>query len=50
VAPRGRRLPAGDDCEPRDVTIFALFRHVFAGSRAAGARVEAFDALGTRVL
>ena len=45
-----RRLPAGDDGEPRDVTIFALFRHEFAGSRAAGARVEAFDALGTRVL
>lgn len=45
-----RRLPAGADGEPRDVTIFALFRDEFTGSRAATARVEAFDALGTRVL
>jgi RimJ/RimL family protein N-acetyltransferase len=45
-----RRLPAGEDGEPRDVIVFTLFRDGFAGSPAAGAQVEAFDALGKRVL
>ena len=45
-----RRLPAGEDEEPRDVVVFTLFRDRFAGTPAAAARVEAFDALGARVL
>ena len=45
-----RRLPAGEDEEPRDVVVFTLFRDGFAGTPAAAARVEAFDALGARVL
>ena len=45
-----RRLPAGEDGEPRDVIVFTLFRDGFAGTPAASAELEAFDALGTRVL
>jgi len=44
-----RRLPAGDG-EPRDLILFTLFRDRLEGSAAAGARVEAFDAVGARVL
>jgi RimJ/RimL family protein N-acetyltransferase len=33
-----------------DVTIFSLFAHEFTGTPAAGARVEAFDSVGTPVL
>lgn len=44
-----RRLAAGDGGEPRDVIIFTVFRDDFAGTPAASAQVEAFDALGARV-
>jgi RimJ/RimL family protein N-acetyltransferase len=36
--------------EPRDVVIYTLFRDDFASSPAAAATLEAYDALGTRVL
>ena len=45
-----RRLPGHRAGELRDVTLFTLFRDDFAGSPVASARVEAFDALGHRVL
>ena len=45
-----RRLPAGADGEPRDAIVFALFRDELAGSPAATARLEAFDAAGDRLL
>ncbi|MGH3132394.1 MAG: GNAT family N-acetyltransferase [Gaiellaceae bacterium] len=45
-----RRLPGGEGRPPRDVTIFALFRGDYAGSPAASAAIEAYDALGERVL
>jgi RimJ/RimL family protein N-acetyltransferase len=35
--------------EPRDVIVFSLFADDFAGSPAAGARFEAYDAAGERV-
>jgi RimJ/RimL family protein N-acetyltransferase len=36
--------------EPRDVVIYSLFRDDFGSSPAASAVVEAYDAVGTRVL
>jgi RimJ/RimL family protein N-acetyltransferase len=45
-----RRLPAPAGGEPRDAIVFTLFRDAFPGSPAASAHVEAYDALGTRVL
>jgi len=45
-----RRLPAGEDGEPRDVVVFTLFRDGFAVSPAAAVRVDAFDVVGNRVL
>ena len=45
-----RRLPAHEDGVPRDVTLFSLFRHELAGSPAASAALQAYDALGERVL
>jgi len=36
--------------EPRDVVVYSLFRDDFGSSPAATAVVEAYDALGTRVL
>jgi RimJ/RimL family protein N-acetyltransferase len=45
-----RRLPAGRDAAPRDVVVFALFGDTFPASSAAAARLEAYDALGERVL
>jgi RimJ/RimL family protein N-acetyltransferase len=45
-----RRLPAGEDGEPRDVVVYTLFRDGFPGTPAASAELEAFDALGARVL
>lgn len=45
-----RRLPPGDDGEPRDVIVFTLFRDGYPGSPAASAPIEAFDAVGARVL
>jgi RimJ/RimL family protein N-acetyltransferase len=41
-----RRLEPG----PRDVVIYSIFRDDFEGTPAAAARLEAFDALGNRVL
>ena len=45
-----RRLEPFDDGHPRDVVVFALFGDTFPGTPAASARVEGYDALGTRVL
>ncbi len=45
-----RRLPAGENGELRDVLVFTLFRDGYSGSLSAVAPVEAFDAVGTRVL
>ena len=45
-----RRLPAHEDGVPRDLTLFTLFRHELAGTPAASAVLEAYDALGERVL
>jgi RimJ/RimL family protein N-acetyltransferase len=44
-----RRLPSRE-AGPRDAIVFALFRDGFADSPPAAAAVEAFDALGERVL
>ena len=41
-----RRLEPG----PRDVVIYSIFRDGYEGTPAASARLEAFDALGKRVL
>jgi len=45
-----RRLYAAPGSEPRDVVVFTLFRNELAESPAASAPVEAYDALGRRVL
>jgi RimJ/RimL family protein N-acetyltransferase len=45
-----RRLPPHADGVPRDVTVFALFRDGFASSPASSAAMQAFDAVGERVL
>ncbi len=45
-----RRLPGGEDAAPRDVLVFSLFGDEFTGSPAAGAQVDAYEAMGTRVL
>lgn len=45
-----RRLPAHEDGVPRDVTVFALFRDGFDLSPASSAALEAYDAVGERVL
>jgi RimJ/RimL family protein N-acetyltransferase len=45
-----RRLPAPDGRGLRDVTIFALFRDELPGSPSAGVAVEAYDAVGARLL
>jgi RimJ/RimL family protein N-acetyltransferase len=45
-----RRLIPRPGEEPRDMISFALFRDGLAGSPVASARLEAFDAAGTRVL
>jgi len=44
-----RRLPGGPD-GPSDLIIFSLFAHEATGTPAAEIPVEAFDALGARVL
>jgi RimJ/RimL family protein N-acetyltransferase len=46
---RRRLEPFGDEA-PRDVVVFALFGDTFPGTPAATARVEGYDATGTRVL
>jgi RimJ/RimL family protein N-acetyltransferase len=45
-----RRLYAPPGGEPRDVVVFSLFRDTYAGTPAASAELEAFDAAGVRVL
>jgi RimJ/RimL family protein N-acetyltransferase len=45
-----RRLYAPPGGEPRDAVVFTLFRDEFPRSPAAGAELEAYDALGRRVL
>jgi len=45
-----RRLPPHEDGIRRDVVLFTLFTEDFAGTPAASARIEAYDALGGRVL
>jgi RimJ/RimL family protein N-acetyltransferase len=45
-----RRLPAGEDGVPRDMVLFAAFRHAFEQSPLAGTELEAFDAAGRRLL
>ena len=45
-----RRLPAGDDGVPRDMVLFATFRHAFEESPLARTELEAFDAAGRRML
>ena len=45
-----RRLYAAPGSEPRDVVVFTLFRNELAESPAASAQLEAYDALGRRVL
>jgi RimJ/RimL family protein N-acetyltransferase len=45
-----RRLPGRAGEEPRDVLVFTLFRPDYASTPCASAAVEAWDALGERVL
>lgn len=45
-----RRLPAHEDGVPRDVTVFALFLEDFRSSPASSSSLEAYDAVGNRVL
>jgi RimJ/RimL family protein N-acetyltransferase len=45
-----RRLYPAPGGEPRDVVVFSLFRDTYAGTPAASAELEAFDAVGSRVL
>jgi RimJ/RimL family protein N-acetyltransferase len=45
-----RRLYAPPGGEPRDVVVFTLFRDQLAGTPAASAQLEAYDALGRRLL
>ena len=45
-----RRLYAAPGGEPRDAVIFTLFRDEFPRSPAASAQLEAYDAMGARVL
>ena len=45
-----RRLYAAPGGEPRDAVIFTLFRADYPGTAAAAAQLEAYDALGERVL
>ena len=45
-----RRLPAGSDGVPRDMALFTVFRDDFAGLEMSRIALEAFDALGRRLL
>ena len=45
-----RRLPAGTDGVPRDMALFSVFRDDFASLEMSRMAVEAFDALGRRLL
>ena len=44
-----RRLAANEGEPPRDAVVFALFADGFPSSPAAGARLEAYDALGRSI-
>jgi RimJ/RimL family protein N-acetyltransferase len=45
-----RRLYAAPGGEPRDAVVFSLFRSDYPASPASSAQLEAYDALGERVL
>jgi RimJ/RimL family protein N-acetyltransferase len=45
-----RRLPPHADGVPRDVVVYTLFREGYPGSPSSSAAVEAYDAVGVRVL
>jgi RimJ/RimL family protein N-acetyltransferase len=45
-----RRLPMGEAGELRDAIVFSLFREAYEGTPSAATSLEAYDALGTRVL
>jgi RimJ/RimL family protein N-acetyltransferase len=45
-----RRLYASPGGEPRDTFVFTMFRSDYPGSPPASAELEAYDALGARVL
>lgn len=45
-----RRLYAAPGGEPRDTIVFTMFRSDYPGTPSASAQLEAFDALGERVL
>ena len=45
-----RRLPPGADGVPRDMVLFATFRHAFEESPHARTELDAFDAAGRRML
>ena len=45
-----RRLPAGTDGVPRDMVLFTVFRDDFEGLEMSRTTLEAFDALGRRLL
>jgi RimJ/RimL family protein N-acetyltransferase len=45
-----RRLYAAPGGEPRDAVIFSLFRSDYPGTPSASAQLEAYDALGERLL
>jgi RimJ/RimL family protein N-acetyltransferase len=45
-----RRLPPHADGVPRDVVVYTLFREGYPGSPSSSAPIEAYDAVGARVL
>jgi RimJ/RimL family protein N-acetyltransferase len=45
-----RRLYAAPGGEPRDTIVYTMFRSVYPGTPAESAQLEAYDALGTRVV
>jgi RimJ/RimL family protein N-acetyltransferase len=45
-----RRLYPGPGGEPRDTIVFTMFRSDYPGTPAASAELEAYDAMGERVL
>jgi RimJ/RimL family protein N-acetyltransferase len=45
-----RRLYAAPGGEPRDAVVFSLFRSDYPGTPSSSAQLEAYDALGERVL
>ena len=45
-----RRLPPGSDGVPRDMVLFTVFREDFERLEMSRMKLEAFDALGRRLL